>query len=152
MANRFVGFFESVGKEFAKLFGKSSTFEQTAVSTIKYIAPLVETILTLTAGGPASEVATKIINAIESDLTTVSAVVKGAQAAPGSTAAVTVQTALTSVQSNLSEILTDADIKNSAKITEITTTVNLIRGEIGALLSGLSTAPPAAPAAPVAAA
>jgi hypothetical protein len=144
---KFKSFFEAVGSELEKLFG-SAGFEQKVVAVISYAAPIVETIAQLAGGPAASALVTNIINAIKTDLATVSAVVQGGTVAAGTPTATTVETALKSIQTNLASLLSAADIKSSAKAGEITTYVNLLSGEVNALLAGLTAAPtvPAAPA------
>ena len=63
-------FFESVGSEIEKLFKSvvSSSWEQKASATIKYVAPLVETIVQLAAGTAAAAAVTGVINQVQADL------------------------------------------------------------------------------------
>ena len=135
-------FFESVGSEIEKLFKSvvSSSWEQKASATIKYVAPLVETIVQLAAGTAAAAAVTGVINQVQADLATVSVVVQGGKVAAGTSAAATVQAALTSVNTNMAALLADADVKNSAKAADIEATTNLITGEVSAILSNLPSA------------
>lgn len=130
-------FFEKFGSELKKLFGSTATWEQTARSVITYVAPILETIIGLAAGGPAEAAVSGVVNSIQADLATISAVVQGAAVTPRSPTAVTVKTALESIKANLGSLLADADIKNSTKVTEITAAVNGISGEVEALLANL---------------
>jgi hypothetical protein len=136
-------FFHSVGAAFKKLFG-SSTWERTAASTITYVAPLLETIVQLAAGSAAEQAVAKVIATVQSDLATVAAVVDGtASGTPHGTAVVV--SALGSIKTNLSGLLSLAEVKNSGKVSQITTAVNLIVGEADAMLGampGASSAPP----------
>lgn len=135
-------FFEKVGAEFEKLFGKLPSWAQSAKSVITYVAPLLETIVQLAAGSAAeAKVATWIAD-VQGDLATVSAIAKDGTPAPGSTAAKSAQTALSSINTNMAALLADADVKNSAKVNEIEAAVTGITGEISALLSGLSSGSP----------
>lgn len=130
-------FFEKVGSEIEKLF-KSGGWETKALATIGYVAPLVETLVTLFAGTAAGGVATSVINQVKASLATVSTIAQDGTPAPGSSAAQTVATNLTSINTNLAALLADADVKNSSKVTEVEATSTLISGEISALLSGLT--------------
>lgn len=129
-------FWDKVEAAFKKLFG-STKWEQTATSVITYVAPLVETIVGLAAGGPAEALVTSVVNIVKSDLATVSAIVSGATETPAGTALVAVKNALSSIQTNLGSVLSDADVKNSAKYADITSVVNLIVGEVEAVLSNI---------------
>lgn len=133
--SKFGSFFEAVGTEIEKLFGASS-LEQKAQAVISYVAPVVNTIVGLLDPAVAPLVA-GVISAVQSDLATISVVVQSATAAPGSTAAQTIKTAITGVNTNLNGILQMAEVKNSAKIAQITSAVTLISGELNALLTNL---------------
>lgn len=129
-------FFKKVGGELARLFG-NTTWEQTAVSTINYAAPIVETIAQLVAGTAAASAIASVLNTVKADLATVSAVVKGAQVAKGSTASTTVRAALSSIVNNLSGLLSMAEVKNSAKAADITAAVQLLSNEATEMLQAL---------------
>lgn len=135
-------FFEKVGHEIKQLFGKT-TLEQEIQATINYGAPVLLTVLSF--ADPAAEPAVaKVVKIIQADLATISTVVQGAEVAPGSTAAQTVETALSSVVTNLSGLLQVAEVKNSAKSAEITSAVNLLSDEFNAVLVKLAPPAPAA--------
>jgi len=136
---KFKTFFEKVEAEAKKLFG-STSWEKTASSVITYAAPIAESLVGLAAGQPAEALVTGVVNAVKADLTTVSAVVSGAQAPPGSTLAVTVRTALTSINTNLASLLSASEVKDSKTASEITEAVTLLTGEVDALLSSLPAA------------
>jgi hypothetical protein len=129
--------FEKVGAEIEKLFGGSASVEQKVQATITFVAPLVNTVVVLADPAIAPTVA-KVISTVQADLALVSTVVQGATPAPGSSAATTATTALNSVKTNLSELLTDSGVKNSANFSKISAAVNLIIAEVEAVLSGLS--------------
>jgi hypothetical protein len=133
---KFASFFEAVGKELEKLFGGGS-FAQKVQAVITYVAPVVETIVQLAGGTAAATLVTNIINMIKSDLATVSTVVQGATVAAGTPAASAISTALASIETNLSSLLTAAEVKNSTNFKNIETAVNLVLGEVQALLANL---------------
>ena len=137
-----VSFVEKVGSELKRLFKStigSSTFTKTVQATITYVAPILETILTLVDPAIAPIVA-RVIGIVQADLATVSVVVQHGKVAPGTPGAVAVETALNSIKENLSGLLAVAEVKNSSKIQEITASVNLNVGETDALLNSLPTA------------
>jgi hypothetical protein len=143
-------FFGKVWAEFKKLFGKEPQVAQVVRSVITYVAPVLETVVTLAAGSAAGTIVTNVINNVQADLATVSTVIQQGTVAPGSTAEASIIAALNSVKSNLGTLLTDADVKNSAKAAEITSATNLIIGEVEAALTNLvptSTTPAPAPTA-----
>lgn len=139
-------FFESVGEEFKKLFGKVPTLSQTIRSVVSYVAPLVETGIAL--ADPALEpVVADVVSTVQADLATVSATAGQVNVAPGTAAATTISTALSAINSNLSGLLEVAEVKNSAEITKIKAAVTAITGEIGAVLASLTGTAAPAPAA-----
>src|SRR5277367_4466590 len=133
MANSVVTFFEKVGGWLKKLF-TNTTVEHKILAVISYVAPLVEGIIAF-ADPAASPIVNRIITLVQSDLATVTAVVDGAKVTAGTPAAATVIQALTSVQANLGTLLTDADVKNSAKFQQIEASANVIIGEVEAALN-----------------
>lgn len=128
-------FFHRVGSAFKKLFG-SSTWEKQAASAISYVAPLLETIVGLTAGGSAQAEVTSVVTTVQTDLATVAAVIDGGQSSDAHGTQVVIN-ALTSVKTNLSGLLSVAAIKNSDKQAAITSAVNLVVGEVDAMLGSL---------------
>jgi hypothetical protein len=144
----FKSFFDAIGHELERLFG-SKTLEQQILGVVSYAAPIVETIVGLTAGGPAEALVAGVVNTVQADFATVSAVVQQGTVAAGSSTVTVIQTALNSIGTNLSGLLQAAEVKNSTKAAQITTEVNGVLGEIKALLANL---PSSAPVAPVASA
>lgn len=132
-------FFHRVGAAFKKLFG-STTWEKTTSATITYVAPLLETLVALTAGGPAETLVAGIVAKVQKSLATVSAVVEDATATPPANELAAVEQALGSIQTNLPTLLEAAEIKNSTHATEITATTNTIIGEVDAILQNIPSA------------
>lgn len=140
----FKSFFDKVGNEIEKLFGGKASLEQKIQATITYVAPVLNTIVGL--ADPAVEpLVSKVISTVQSDLATVSTVVQGATVAPGSTDEQRLVAALNSIRTNLSGMLTAAEVKNTSKFNEIEAATNLVIGEVEAAAGSLSTS--TAPAA-----
>ena len=92
-------FFEKIGTDIGDIFKKafSATWEQKVLSTVAYVEPFIDGILSL--ADPAIEpLVSKVVAAVVSDLTTVKTVVSQGTVAAGSTAAQQVTAALTSIQ------------------------------------------------------
>lgn len=136
-------FFSKVASWFKRLFKAAPQAEHIALATITYVAPIVEGILALV-DPPAAAIVTPIITVVERDLSTVAATIQDGMPAAGSSAEQAVESALNAIKSNIGGLLQVAEVKNSAKITEITTAVNTITGEVDAILGSLGTAPAAA--------
>jgi hypothetical protein len=132
-------FWNKVESAFKKLFG-STNWEKTASAVITYVAPLLELLVGLAAGGPAETLVAGIVNTVQADLATVAAVVNGATATPPANELAAVTNALNSVKANLPALLTAVEVKNSAKSTEIASTANTIIGEVEAILANMPTA------------
>lgn len=149
-------FFDKVGEFLKKVFG-STTVQQTVKATLSVLTPLVVEIVQLGLGSAASTVAQNILNDIQTDFATLSVVAQGAISSSPSTTLATFNAVVASLKANLSALLTDADIKNSAKFATIEDDVNFFLNEIGAIetaiapaLAAQSPAAPTAPASPVA--
>jgi hypothetical protein len=135
---KFNSFFHAFGSELERLFGNAS-YAQKAAAVINYAAPVVEMIVQDVAGTDAEKEAESIIETIKTDLATVSALVQGGTPDAGSTVWASLKKALDSAKANLTSILQLAAIKNHAKVDKITSGVNLVVGELDALLGGLPT-------------
>jgi hypothetical protein len=137
-------FFHKAEAAMKKMFG-STTWEKTVTSTLTYVGPLLELLVGLAAGGPAENLVTGIVNTTETDLGTLAAVVHGATATPSTSELVAVTNALNSIKSNLPQLLTAVEVKNSTKSTEITATATTIIGEVDAMLANIPCAVADAP-------
>src|SRR5271170_6201677 len=145
MANRFVSFFEKIGSALKKLF-TNPTLEQQVLGFINLAAPAVETVVGLI-DPAAAPIVVAIGNEVKSLLATAYTTVSAAQVTAGSPVAVQVAGWLNAIKTNLSSILTDADIKNTAKFSEISATTTGLINEVDAVLAELVPAAPATPAA-----
>jgi len=132
MTNVLVKFFEKIGHAFKQVFG-STTWETQAIATISYAEPIVIGILGFV-DPLAVPFVTGIITAIVASLNTVKSVVQQGTVAPGSPASAKVAAELDSVKANLAALLADAHIKNSEKVAQITAAVNIVDGEVDAIL------------------
>lgn len=141
-------FFSRVKMVAKKLFG-STTWERTVQSTVTYVAPLLETVVSLTAGSGAEQAVARVISVVQADLATLATVVDAAHSSDPHAGAVAAA-ALGSVRDNIGSLLDMAAIKNSGKAADIAVAVNLIVGEVDAMLAAMpgnsipAQAPPAA--------
>lgn len=136
MTSKITSFFSEVGKWSKKLFG-STTWEKQVSSVISYVAPILETVLALVAGGPTATAVGAVVSQIQNDLATLGAVVSTAQANGTGTPYQTAQSILNSIKTNASQILAAADIKDTAKQQQITALINGFVAEIDAALTAL---------------
>jgi hypothetical protein len=130
-------FFHSALAFFKKVF-TNTDWTHAAQVGITVAAPLVETVASL-AGGPAvgAEV-TNIVNTVKTDFGVVSVTLGQIQSAPGNVNAITLlKNTLGSIKTNLGQLLTVADIKDAGTKQSVTLTVNMIVGEIDAILSSV---------------
>ncbi|MBZ5662741.1 MAG: hypothetical protein LAO08_20255 [Acidobacteriia bacterium] len=128
-------FFHKVEQEFVKLFRAAPSYEQKVQSVIAYVGPVVVGIIGMVDPAVAPE-ANAVMKTVQSDLSTVSALTQAGQVTPGTPAAATVVTSLNAIKMNVGGLLALAEVKNSAKVNEITAAVNMIVGEMDAMLSG----------------
>lgn len=137
-------FFKKVGEEVESLFKHAASIETKIQQTVLYIAPFAVELIDI-AFPQVSDVAAPIIKSIEGGLGTLSTVAKGASIAPGSSESAIALAAVDSVNTNIADLLTLAQIKDPATQTKATQLSNLITGELDAVAGGLGA--PATPAA-----
>src|SRR5271157_4962597 len=127
-------FFEHVGDWLKEVLGKEATWEQAASTALKVAAPLLTTLITLTAGAPIAAKVAGIVAQVQADMAGAATVISTSGAATGG---VTISSFLGSVQTNLGTLLTDADVKNSTEFTKIESTINTVIGEVVAIGSAM---------------
>jgi hypothetical protein len=122
-------------KEFLeKAFG-STTWERVASNTLTIVGPLLTTLITLTAGAPAAALVSGVISKVQADLQTVAGLVTAVQSGNASGAAAQVQNLLSGIKTNLSSLLTAADIKDADTQAKVSAIVNTLIEEIDAILA-----------------
>ena len=124
------GFFSHI---FSWFENDAAHFETSAATAISVAAPLVEELITLTAGTAAAAKVQAVVHQVVTDLNSTAAMLKGAEAAGGHT----VSGLLGDVVKNLPALLADADVKNSAHAAQIEGVVNTVVGEVQAILAAI---------------
>ena len=125
---------------FTKLFKKAPTVFHFAQTVIAFAAPIINQELDL--NDPAlMAVVDPIINEIKTGLATASAI------AGDGTSATTLASTLSAVQQNLSQVLSLAQVKDPAVQAKFTSNVNLVIGELNAVIAMVN--PPAQAVTPV---
>jgi hypothetical protein len=132
-----------------KVFG-STNWERVAINTLAVVGPLLTTLVTLTAGAPAAALVSKIISIVQADLQTAATLITSVQSGTATGAAAQLQNLLAGVKTNLTSLLTAADIKDADTQAKVSAIVNTVTGEIDAILTEMPTASPAAPTPPAA--
>jgi hypothetical protein len=126
-----VTFFKKVEAKLKEFFTDAPAWDRTASLTLKVIAPIVGTIIGLL--DPAiAPLVQPFITKIENGLATAGVVLDDVSA-PG--ASVTLASALSDVTTNLSAILGVAQVKNSATLSKVTATVNLLASEASEIVA-----------------
>jgi len=120
--------FGKIDKWFKKVF-TSTKWEQSAEVAITVIAPLLETVVALTAGAPAAATVAGIVSTIQNDLATAVAYLQGIATA-GSP-----QAALQSAVSNLNGLLAAAKVTDPATQAKIDAAVTTLADEITAIIN-----------------
>lgn len=120
--------------EFAKLWAKAPQIDTVILTTLTFVAPLIETAVGLEAGAGAGNAVTAVLNTVEQDLIAA----KGLVTAVGPTPSVT--NLINGVANDLSALLTAGGVKNSTSISNIT----LVVKELEALAAAIPA--PATPA------
>lgn len=130
-------------KELQKLWGEAPKFDDVALTTISFAAPLLETAFALEFGPAGETEVTKVITIAQRDLIAA----KGVITAVGPT--LSAKNLLDGVQSDLKDATTLTDVKSPKTVSIIQT----VLGELSALVAAFPvvTATPVAPAATTAA-
>lgn len=126
-------FFAKVEAKLKEFFTKAPTWESVAAETLKFAAPLTETIVGLV--DPAAVPAvTALVTKIQTGLAAAAVTLEDAGASP------TLASGLSAVTSNLSALEAAAQIKDPATAAKLTATVTTLTGEVGAILSAIPAA------------
>lgn len=117
-------FASKVEKDIEKLWSKAPSFSTVLSTTITFVGPILETLVTITAGQAAGTLTTTIVNKIQQDLLAV----KGLISVIGPTPSV--KNILLGVQSDLSSLLTATQVSDPKSVANI----NLVISELNALV------------------
>ena len=98
-------------------------------STLTYVAPLLESVVTLTAGSADGAAVATIIGVLQSDLGFVAVAIEDI------VDATSISSALSAIESNLSNLLTLAKVTDPTTQTAITSTVDMVVNVIKAVIS-----------------
>ena len=139
-------FFSKIKAFFEKVLG-SGNWERTVGSVITIVAPLVESLVALTAGEPEAAEIQSVVNQVQSDLAVVAALATSVTPATGATTYQQIGTVLNGVKTNLASLLAAGHVKDTATVTKVTAIVDTVTNEVEAILSELPTATAPAPAA-----
>lgn len=121
-----------MGKDIEKIF-ESTSWETKTLAAIGYAEPFIDGIVEM--ADPAIEpVVAKAMAEAVAGLQDVKNTIQQGTAAPGSSKAREVVAGLNSVKANLSSLLTDAQVKNSATSAKVTGAVNLVVGLVDAAI------------------
>lgn len=121
-------------KELAALVGKAPAVEQVIASVLKYAGPALQTVVTAEAGASAGALVGKVIADAQAGLTAASGLIYDFGASPS------LASVVSSVESNLSALLSAGHVTNSNSVATVTKVVT----ELGSLATALSSSTPAA--------
>lgn len=135
-----------VEKAWAKIYGLAPTLEQVAATTLKYVGPALQMVVTAEVGAPAGAVVGSVIGEVQSDLLAASSLIHDFGASP------TLSSIFSGVNADLSSLLTAGHIKSPVAITAINRVITEIEVLAAAFEKAVSGAKAvvAAPAAVVA--
>lgn len=126
-------FFEHIGEWLKDHLGDAQSVEHTAATALAVASPLLNTLLVLTLGQPIAAKVSAAVGAVQTKLANAQALLAGAETTIANGSPITLDGLLGGIKSDLSTLLADADVKNSAKVTEITSVVNTLIGEVEAV-------------------
>lgn len=126
-----LSFFTRVRTELKRLFVHAPGWEASAAATLTYLAPMVETVVTL-ADPAAAPLVNALIERVQSAMAAAAVVIKDAGPSP------TLVTYLNSVNSDLSQVMNATQVKDPATQAKITALVGTITGEVNAILQEIS--------------
>lgn len=125
-----LSFFARVKAELKKLFTHAPGWEASAAATMTYVAPLVETLVTLV-DPELAPVVNALIVKIQSAMAAAAVVIKDAGPAP------TLVTYLRAVQNDLAQVQSAAGVKDAATAAKLTAVIETISAELNAILAEL---------------
>lgn len=128
-------FFQKI-ENFFKNLGHATTWERTASTTLAVASPLLDTLVELTAGEAAEKKVADVVAQIQRDMSLASTLLASPAKSTG------LSDVFADINSNLGAILTDADVKNSTKITQIESVVKTVTGEIEAIVAAMPASSP----------
>ena len=123
-----LSFFGQVKAELKKLFTHVPGWEASAAATLTYVAPMVETAVTL-ADPAAAPVVNALISKVQSAMAAAAVVIKTAGPTP------TLVTYLNAINSDIAQVEGAAQIKDPATAAKLTALVGTITGEVNAILT-----------------
>lgn len=126
-------FFAKVKAELKKLFAHAPGWEASASATLTYVAPMVETVVSL-ADPAAAPVVNALIEKVQSAMAAAAVVIKAAGPTP------TLVTYLNAINSDIGQVESVAGVKDATSATKLTTLVGAITGEVNAILSEVGAA------------
>lgn len=112
----------------------AKAFATSAATTISLVSPLLNSLIVATAGDKAAAKVSAVVSAVQTKLANVAALLTGAEAGD---ATHSVAGFLGEIKVDLGALLADADIKNSAKVAQITGVVNTVLDEVGAIAEAI---------------
>lgn len=110
----------------AEFEGKAPAIEKVMAATLTFVGPILQTIVTLTAGAPTAALVAEVVSKAQSDL----AAVNGLVTAIGPTSSVA--SILDGVASDLSALLPAAGITDSATVAKVSLVINELNALVGA--------------------
>lgn len=123
-----LSFFSQVKAELKKLFTHVPGWEASAAATLTYVAPMVETAVTL-ADPAAAPLVNALIAKVQSAMAAAAVVIKTAGPTP------TLVTYLNAVNSDIAQVEGLAQIKDPATAAKLASVVATITGEVDAILT-----------------
>ena len=127
-----ITFFSRVKAELKKLFAHAPGWEASAAATLTFVAPMVETAVTL-ADPAAAPVVNALIEKVQSAMAAAAVVIKAAGPTP------TLVTYLNAINSDLAQVQDVAQVKDPATAAKLTLLVGTITGEVNAILAEIGT-------------
>jgi hypothetical protein len=124
--------FKAVENFFKNLF-TSKSWQQQFTTTITVLATEAEGILEFTGEGDDVAVTTTVVQEITSALSTISALVQSYQSAPA-TASARIKAELSAITSNLSSLLAEGHVKNTATVAKVNEFMGLVNTDAPLLL------------------
>jgi hypothetical protein len=130
--------FKKIENLFVLFFKKVPSFLQVAETDLAFVAPVINTIVTLLEGPTVDAEVAQVIATVQNDLVLATKFVQAADTSAN------LSDVLNSIIANLQGLLTLAGVKNSTSVSQVTAYVTGIVGEIQAILAALPQAPAAA--------
>ena len=132
-------FFSKVAAFFKKALSNTQ-WEQTVITTLNIVGPLIQSIIAMTAGEAAAASVGAVMSEVSRDLATIMGLVQTYELGDHATISGRITTLADEVKANLAGLLAAGHVKNDATVSKLSAIVTAVNGELDAVVKSLPVA------------